>query len=152
LLDFYRQLIEEGNLLTTIESFDAFKDLKFLHLMKDLIKSNQEKYILNIVNAAIQAKEPEIVQFTIRIVASVIKCFFNTSLQIDNEGVVYEEEIKYLKSIKKLFLILESKEDALFNVLNDVLKYVQEVVNWVWSFYLHDTNRTNLNLKLVIFL
>jgi hypothetical protein len=61
LLDFYRQLIEEGNLLTTIESFDAFKDLKFLHLMKDLIKSNQEKYILNIVNAAIQARELEIV-------------------------------------------------------------------------------------------
>jgi hypothetical protein len=32
------------------------------------------------------------------------------------------------------------------------LRYVQEVVNWVWSYVLHDTNRTNLNLKLILFL
>jgi hypothetical protein len=37
-------------------------------------------------------------------------------------------------------------------VINEVLRYVQEVVNWVWSYVLHDTNRTNLNLKLTLYL
>jgi hypothetical protein len=57
-----------------------------------------------------------------------------------------------LRTIKKLFLIMDPYEDTLLNVINDVLRYVQEVVNWVWSYVLHDTNRTNLNLKLILFL
>jgi hypothetical protein len=47
---------------------------------------------------------------------------------------------------------MDPYEDTLLNVINDVLRYVQEVVNWVWSYVLHDTNRTNLNLKLILFL
>jgi hypothetical protein len=73
-------------------------------------------------------------------------------LQIDIDGVLYDEEINFLKIIKKLLLIMEPFDEVLLSVLNDVLKYVQEVVNWVWSYVLHDTNRTNLNLKLMLFL
>jgi hypothetical protein len=47
---------------------------------------------------------------------------------------------------------MDPYEETLLNVINDVLRYVQEVVNWVWSYVLHDTNRTNLNLKLILFL
>ena len=57
-----------------------------------------------------------------------------------------------MRTIKKLFLIMDSYEDTLLTVINDVLRYVQEVVNWVWSYVLHDSNRTNLNLKLILFL
>ena len=71
---------------------------------------------------------------------------------MDIEGALYDEEINFLKTIKKLFLILEPFEDSLLSVINDVLRYVQEVVNWVWSYVLHDSNRTNLNLKLILFL
>ncbi len=73
-------------------------------------------------------------------------------MQIDIDGVLYDEEINFLKIIKKLLLIMEPFDEVLLSVLNDVLKYVQEVVNWVWSYVLHDTNRTNLNLKLMLFL
>jgi hypothetical protein len=47
---------------------------------------------------------------------------------------------------------MDPYEDTLLTVINDVLRYVQEVVNWVWSYVLHDSNRTNLNLKLILFL
>ena len=57
-----------------------------------------------------------------------------------------------LRIIKKLLVMLEPLEDSLLSVINEVLRYVQEVVNWVWSYVLHDTNRTNLNLKLILFL
>jgi hypothetical protein len=68
------------------------------------------------------------------------------------DGVLYSEEEKFLKTVKKLVLILEHTEESLLNVINDVLSYVQGVVNQVWSYALHDTNRTNLNLKLILFL
>ncbi len=68
------------------------------------------------------------------------------------EGVLYDEEVSMLRTIKKLLVMLEPIEDSLLSVLNEVLRYVQEVVNWVWSYVLHDTNRTNLNLKLILFL
>ena len=68
------------------------------------------------------------------------------------EGVLYDEEVSMLRTIKKLLVMLEPIEDSLLFVLNEVLRYVQEVVNWVWSYVLHDTNRTNLNLKLILFL
>jgi hypothetical protein len=57
-----------------------------------------------------------------------------------------------LRTVKKLLVILEPLENSLLSVINEVLKYVQDVVNWVWSYVLHDTNRTNLNLKLILFL
>ncbi len=71
---------------------------------------------------------------------------------MDIEGALYDEEVNFLKTIKKLFLIMDPYDDSLLAVINDVLLYVQEVVNWVWSYVLHDSNRTNLNLKLILFL
>jgi hypothetical protein len=71
---------------------------------------------------------------------------------VDIEGALYDEEVNFLKTIKKLFLIMDPYDDSLLAVINDVLLYVQEVVNWVWSYVLHDSNRTNLNLKLILFL
>jgi hypothetical protein len=71
---------------------------------------------------------------------------------MDIDGVLYNEELAMLRIIKKLLVMLESLEDSLLSVINEVLRYVQEVVNWVWSYVLHDTNRTNLNLKLILFL
>lgn len=71
---------------------------------------------------------------------------------MDIDGVIYEEEMKYLKAVKKLLIQLENHDSSLLTVICHVLKYVQEVVNWVWSYVLHDTNRTNLNLKLLLFL
>lgn len=71
---------------------------------------------------------------------------------MDIDGVLYNEELAMLRIIKKLLVMLEPLEDSLLSVINEVLRYVQEVVNWVWSYVLHDTNRTNLNLKLILFL
>lgn len=51
-----------------------------------------------------------------------------------------------------MILILEDRVENLLNVINGVLNYVQGVVNQVWSYALHDTNRTNLNIKLILFL
>jgi hypothetical protein len=85
-------------------------------------------------------------------VSSTIKSYFNTSLLMDIDGVLYNEELAMLRIIKKLLVMLEPLEDSLLSVINEVLRYVQEVVNWVWSYVLHDTNRTNLNLKLILFL
>lgn len=87
-----------------------------------------------------------------QIVSSLIKCFFNTSLMKDIEGMITDEEFRFLKTIKKLFIILEPYQHTLLSIVAEVLKYVQEVVKWVWSYVLHDTNRTNLNLKLILFL
>ena len=69
---------------------------------------------------------------------------------MDIDGVLYNEELDMLRIIKKLLVMLEPLEDSLLSVINEVLRYVQEVVNWVWSYVLHDTNRTNL--KLILFL
>jgi hypothetical protein len=102
--------------------------------------------------AVFQSEEPQIRNFAERIVASTIKSYFNSSLQMDVDGVLYEEEVSMLRTIKKLLVMLEPLEDSLLSVINEVLRYVQEVVNWVWSYVLHDTNRTNLNLKLILFL
>jgi hypothetical protein len=71
---------------------------------------------------------------------------------VDIEGALYDEEVNFLKTIKKLFLIMDPYDDSLLAVINDVLLYVQEVVHWVWSYVLHDSTRTNLNLKLILFL
>jgi hypothetical protein len=71
---------------------------------------------------------------------------------MDIDGVLYNEELTMVRIIKKLLVMLEPLEDSLLSVINEVLRYVQEVVNWVWSYVLHDTNRTNLNLKLILFL
>ena len=152
-LDFYRQLIEESCHGHNIEDFMTFQNKKFLDNLRDLHLSRQEYYILSIVQQAVfQSEEPQIRNFAERIVASTIKCYFNTSLQMDVDGVLYEEEVSMLRTIKKLLVILEPLEDSLLSVINEVLRYVQEVVNWVWSYVLHDTNRTNLNLKLILFL
>lgn len=59
LLEFYRDLIEEGSLTSSIEDYSSFSSKNFLGLMKDLTKekSNQETYILNLLAAALKAKE-----------------------------------------------------------------------------------------------
>lgn len=69
------------------------------------------------------------------------------------DAVIYEvEQIFFLKTVKNLLNLLEPHSSSLFNVITEVLIYVQELVNWVWSYVLHDTNRTNLNLKLLLFM
>ena len=83
--------------------------------------------MISIVTVALQNSNEQQLQirnFAEHIVSSIIKCYFNTSLQVDIEGALYDEEVNFLRTIKKLFLIMDSYEDTLLTVINDVLRYV----------------------------
>jgi hypothetical protein len=130
-LDFYRQLIEDQIQCFNIEEVNTFKTVVFLDQLRPLLDPNQETYLLNIISVALKSTESsEVVKYAELIVLSVIKGFFNTSLQMITEnvpgieGVLYEEELKCLKTIKKLFIIMEQSENTLMSVSCQAIKYV----------------------------
>jgi hypothetical protein len=43
---------------------------------------------------------------------------------MDIEGIVYEEELRYFKFVKKIVLLFEAYDQQLLLVLTDVLKYL----------------------------
>ena len=86
------------------------------------------------------------------IIISVLKCFVDTSLESNADGCITDEEKRFIRLIKQLLFILDKYNLSQLKIINEFLKYTKEVVNWVWSFHLHDSNRTNLNLKLLLFL
>lgn len=78
-LEFFRQLIEEG-CAHNIEDFNTIHDKKFLEFMRVIQEGITEMYILNVIQVSMKTNDTQIVHFTERLAASMIKIFFNTSL------------------------------------------------------------------------
>lgn len=133
LLRYFQALIEEPD-FSEPESFREKPFLDVIRFMKN--RNNLEFYYLSIVEWAMrsdQIEESEIVRAGEELAIALISAFFYAALADQEDELLRDRDLSYLKMVKKLIILLLRYETSVMIVIDEVLMNVQEVVNVVWT-------------------
>ncbi|CDW75265.1 beach domain-containing protein [Stylonychia lemnae] len=141
-LNFFKQIIDVH---------DEISETGQMKFMMNILKL--ETNIKTIVEMTLKTEDQSIIDFSERIVSSVIKSYFDSSLDIqhlDQMNTHYsDEEKQYLKFIKMLMWSLDHKNFSQLVIINDALRHAQDVSLIIDDVKYNETNKVNFNIKLI---